>query len=121
LSQARQWATLEGMVALIVGMLICIGLALAVVGLVAVPARREGRDVLTPRGEEVVAAIRAQATGTSGEPRDGDVATAAGEESTSADASRPDPSRAAVSRADMSSADGNVEGGVRERTESRAG
>lgn len=50
--------------ALIIGMLICIGLALAVVGLVAVPARREGRDVLTPRGEEVVAAIRAQTGGT---------------------------------------------------------
>ena len=60
------------MVALIIGMLICIGLALAVVGLVAVPARREGRDVLTPRGEEVVAAIRTQAGGstTGAEQRD---------------------------------------------------
>jgi hypothetical protein len=62
LSLLEDWATLEGMVALIIGMLICIGLALAVVLLVAVPARRDGRDVLTARGEEVVAAIRAQAT-----------------------------------------------------------
>jgi Flp pilus assembly protein TadD len=43
------------MVALIIGMLICVGLALAVVGLVAVPARREGRELLTPKGEEVMA------------------------------------------------------------------
>lgn len=43
------------MVALIIGMLICVGLALAVVGLVAIPARREGRELLTPRGEEVMA------------------------------------------------------------------
>jgi hypothetical protein len=46
------------MVALILGMLLCVGLALAVVALVAIPARREGRDLLTPRGEEVVAAAR---------------------------------------------------------------
>ena len=46
------------MVVLIVGMLICIALAGAVVGLVAVPARRQGREVLTPKGEEVVGAVR---------------------------------------------------------------
>jgi hypothetical protein len=46
------------MVALIVGMLLCVGLALAVVALVAVPARRQGRQVLTPRGEEVVSQAR---------------------------------------------------------------
>jgi hypothetical protein len=46
------------MIALIVGMLLCIGLAVAVVGLVAIPARREGRDLLTPKGEEVMAAMR---------------------------------------------------------------
>jgi len=39
------------MVALIVGMLLCVALALAVVALVAIPARREGRDLLTPKGE----------------------------------------------------------------------
>lgn len=114
------------MVALLIGMLICIGLALVVVGLVALPARREGRDVLTPRGEEVVAAIRAQAAGTGSEPRDGDATPAAPDESTSVDMSRLDtsranPSRADASRADASRADGNVEGETTERTQSRAG
>jgi hypothetical protein len=46
------------MVALIVGMLLCLVLAVAVVGLVAIPARRQGRDVLTPRGEEVLTRVR---------------------------------------------------------------
>lgn len=44
--------------ALILGMMICLALALAVVGLVAVPARRDGREVLTHRGEELVGAVR---------------------------------------------------------------
>ena len=46
------------MVALIIGMLICVVLALAVVALVAIPARRDGRDILTPKGEEVVIALK---------------------------------------------------------------
>lgn len=46
------------MVALIIGMLICVGLALAVVALVAIPARRDGRDILTPKGDEVVIALK---------------------------------------------------------------
>ena len=46
------------MVALIIGMLLCVGLALAVVALVAVPARREGRELLSPQGEEIVAAVK---------------------------------------------------------------
>ncbi|EAP97713.1 hypothetical protein JNB_19623 [Janibacter sp. HTCC2649] len=46
------------MVALIIGMLVCVGLALAVVALVAVPARRDGRDLLTSKGEEVVSALK---------------------------------------------------------------
>ena len=46
------------MVVLIVGMLLCLILAVAVVGLVAIPARREGREVLTPKGEEVVSRVR---------------------------------------------------------------
>lgn len=46
------------MIALIVGMLVCIGLAVAVLGLVAIPARREGRDLLTPHGEQVLAKVR---------------------------------------------------------------
>lgn len=51
------------MITLIVGMLLCVALAVGVVGLVAVPARREGRDVLTPHGEKVVAKVR-ERTGT---------------------------------------------------------
>jgi len=46
------------MVSLVLGMLTCVAFALAVVGLVAVPARRAGREVLTERGEEVLGAIR---------------------------------------------------------------
>ncbi len=46
------------MLALIIGMLLCVGLALAVVAVVAVPARREGRDLLSPQGEEIVAAVK---------------------------------------------------------------
>jgi hypothetical protein len=46
------------MVALVLGMLICVGLAVAIVAIVAVPARRDGRDVLSPRGEEVVTALK---------------------------------------------------------------
>jgi hypothetical protein len=39
-------------------MLTCVALALVVMALVAVPARRAGRDVLTERGEEVIGSIR---------------------------------------------------------------
>ncbi|HWO50063.1 MAG TPA: hypothetical protein VNN23_00570, partial [Ornithinibacter sp.] len=39
-------------------MLTCVALALAVMALVAVPARRAGREVLTERGEEVLDSIR---------------------------------------------------------------
>jgi len=46
------------MVVLIVGMLVSLVLAVAVVGLVAIPARREGRGLLTPKGEEVVSRVR---------------------------------------------------------------
>lgn len=42
------------MIALVFAMILCLVLGLAVVGVVAIPARREGRDVLTPRGEDVV-------------------------------------------------------------------
>jgi hypothetical protein len=45
------------MVALILGLLFCVGVAMVVVGLVAVPARRQGRDVLTPRGEQVLTRV----------------------------------------------------------------
>ena len=46
------------MVALIFGMLLCVILAGAVVALVAIPARRQGRDLLTPKGDEVVSKVR---------------------------------------------------------------
>lgn len=44
--------------ALVFGMMVCLALALAVVGLVAVPARRDGRELLTHRGEELVHAVK---------------------------------------------------------------
>jgi hypothetical protein len=46
------------MVSVILVMLLCVVLALSVVGLVAIPARREGRDLLTPKGEEVLSRLR---------------------------------------------------------------
>ena len=49
------------MVALIIGMLICVALAVAVVAVVAIPARREGRDLLSPQGEEMISAARDRA------------------------------------------------------------
>jgi hypothetical protein len=52
------------MVALILGMLVCVGLAVAVVALVAIPARREGRDLLTPQGEELVSLVKDSAGST---------------------------------------------------------
>lgn len=48
--------------ALVFGMMICLAFALAVVGLVAVPARRDGREVLTTRGEELVDAVKDRAS-----------------------------------------------------------
>jgi hypothetical protein len=46
------------MVSVVLGMLLCVSLALVVVALVAVPARRAGRDVLSERGEDIVGSIR---------------------------------------------------------------
>ena len=46
------------MFALVLGMMLSVVLAVAVVCVVALPARREGRDVLTPKGEEVVSQVR---------------------------------------------------------------
>jgi hypothetical protein len=46
------------MVSVVLGMLVCVALALVVVALVAVPARREGRDLLTERGEDLVGSLR---------------------------------------------------------------
>jgi hypothetical protein len=46
------------MVALIIGMLLCLALAVAVVAVVAIPARRQGRELLTPQGEDIVALVK---------------------------------------------------------------
>jgi hypothetical protein len=45
-------------VTVIVGMLVALLIAAVVVALVAVPARREGRDLLSPQGEQLVATAR---------------------------------------------------------------
>lgn len=42
---------------LILALVVCVALASAVLGMVAVPARREGRQVLTPRGESLVTSV----------------------------------------------------------------
>jgi hypothetical protein len=52
------------MVPLIIGMLLCVGLAVAVVALVAIPARREGRVLLSPQGEEIVAVVKEKTAST---------------------------------------------------------
>lgn len=49
------------MTPVIVGILLCLALSVVVMGLVAVPARRQGRDVLTERGERVVVKVRESA------------------------------------------------------------
>jgi hypothetical protein len=46
------------MFVLVLGMVMSVGLAVAVVCVVAVPARRDGRDVLTAKGEDVVSTVR---------------------------------------------------------------
>ena len=48
----------ESMFLLVLGMLLSVALAIAVVCVVAIPARREGRDVLTPKGEDMVSQVR---------------------------------------------------------------
>jgi hypothetical protein len=76
-------ATLWHMVSVVLGMLVCVVLALAVVALVAIPARRQGRDVLSERGEQVIESIRERQRGAgtpgpdSASPRD-DVMSARG-------------------------------------------
>ena len=63
------------MVSLVLGMLLCVALALVVMALVAVPARRAGREVLTERGEEFLGSIRDRQplpVRSTAEPDDGD-------------------------------------------------
>ncbi|HON74984.1 MAG: hypothetical protein U0Q14_07675 [Dermatophilaceae bacterium] len=49
------------MLVLVVAMLVCLGLAVTIVALVALPARREGREVFTPEGADLVARVRDRA------------------------------------------------------------
>lgn len=46
------------MLALVFGMLVCLVGGMAVVGFVAAQARRDGREILTRRGEDVVGWVR---------------------------------------------------------------
>ena len=46
------------MIALVLAMLVCVALGGLVVGFVAVEARRDGRELLTPQGEEILAGAR---------------------------------------------------------------
>lgn len=46
-----------GMVWLILALLLCVALAAAVVAVVAIPARREGREILTDRAEDLVSSV----------------------------------------------------------------
>jgi hypothetical protein len=46
------------MLLLVFAMLLSVVLAVTVMGMVAIPARREGREMLTPKGEEVVSRVR---------------------------------------------------------------
>ncbi|MEO7421257.1 MAG: hypothetical protein ABIU87_02550 [Ornithinibacter sp.] len=49
------------MVAVVLALVVCLGLAVSVLALVALPARRQGREVLSARGEEVVGSLRERA------------------------------------------------------------
>lgn len=46
------------MIALVLAMVLCVAVGGLVVGFVAVEARRDGRQVLTPEGEELLADAR---------------------------------------------------------------
>ena len=46
------------MLFLVFGMLLSISLAVTVLFVVAVPARRQGRDLLTPKGDDMVSMVR---------------------------------------------------------------
>lgn len=46
------------MFVLVLGMLVSVALGVTTLFIVAIPARREGRDVLTPKGEDVVTMVR---------------------------------------------------------------
>lgn len=54
------------MVVLVISMLLCLALGAVVVGYVAMQARSDGRDLLTPQGEEFLAEVRRRGDGLRG-------------------------------------------------------
>ncbi|MEO3935770.1 hypothetical protein V3N99_03320 [Dermatophilaceae bacterium Soc4.6] len=52
------------MLVLVISLVLCVALGSAVVAVVAMPARREGRDILSPRGGEVFDKVRDAAVAT---------------------------------------------------------
>mgnify|MGYP001058397239 CR=1 FL=1 len=46
------------MLSMLLPLLLCLVIAVLTLALVAIPARREGRDLLTPRGEEVLVRVK---------------------------------------------------------------
>jgi len=52
------------MLVLVIALLLCVALGSAVVAVVAMPARREGRDILSPRGGEVFDKVKDRASAT---------------------------------------------------------
>ncbi len=58
------------MLVLVVAMVLCLGLSVAIVALVALPARREGREVFTPEGADLVARVRDRAEDVTASARD---------------------------------------------------
>ncbi|HEX8496256.1 MAG TPA: hypothetical protein VF661_03600 [Actinomycetales bacterium] len=83
------------MTPVVVAMLLALLLSLAVVALVAVPARREGRELLTPQGEQLVQTAR---------ERTGEAASAARARTTSRTAPRATPGHATPGHAPAATA-----------------
>lgn len=61
LAAGRDMGDNRAMTVVILGLLGCLLLSVIVMGIVAIPARREGRGVLTERGERVVVKVRERA------------------------------------------------------------
>lgn len=66
--------------AMIVALLISLAIAIAVMAVVAIPARRQGREILTAKGERVVVKVRAT-TDSATSKASGAVASASGKRS----------------------------------------
>lgn len=66
--------------AMIVALLISLAIAIAVMAVVAIPARRQGREILTAKGERVVVKVR-ETTDSATSKASGAVASASGKRS----------------------------------------